>query len=258
MKWRKQMTNMWDDERVARLVGSGGQEGLAAFGMYCRVLDIVAGHMDGKSDVCSVTYPVSRWSQLLVTRGSLVFSGLSRLAVTHLVTVERHDSEVTVTIPKLLKYRDEYSSKSGQTPHKEQNRTEQIQNNTLAAPTVAEMKLSGTLQAKTPTEETADWFEAELWPLWVKAANDSKAAALKSARTKAKTATIREEILSGVKLQASERLSREPQFRSHCSTWLNQERWRDCAVEPQPQVSNGLFSQSNGKLHDPSNTEYKD
>ena len=124
MKWLKHMTASWDDEGIARLVSEGGEVGLARYGLWWRVLEIVARQMEGPSPSCSVCYPISVWSHLLVTRGSLVFSTLSRLAVTGGVTVERHGSDIRVTIPNLLKYRDEYSKKSGHTPDTVRTRTE--------------------------------------------------------------------------------------------------------------------------------------
>lgn len=145
MKWRKQMTGMWDDERVARLVKAGGVEGMAAFGLYCRVLDVVAGQMDGKTSECSVSYDVSRWSLLLSLRGSHVRHWLDKLALTTLVTAEWDGTECRVTIPNLVKYRDEYSSKSRQTPHKEQNRTDTEQINTNSVRKVVE-----TIRTETP------------------------------------------------------------------------------------------------------------
>ena len=119
VKWLKHMTASWDDEKLASLVGKGGMEGIARYGLYWRVNEIIASQMEGKSPSCSVRYPVSRWSLLLSLRGSLVFSTLSTLAVTYLVTVERDGCDIIVTNRNLLKYRDEYSRKSGQTPVQE-------------------------------------------------------------------------------------------------------------------------------------------
>ncbi len=116
MRWLKHMTDTWNDEKIALLVGSGGMQGLAAYGLWWRVVEIVAAAVgpDGKKNY--VTYPVARWSLLLSLRGSLVMSSLSRLGVTGGVTVERHGSDITVTIRNLLKYRDEYTRKSGHSP----------------------------------------------------------------------------------------------------------------------------------------------
>lgn len=119
MKWVKHFTATWDDEKIARLVKSGGVEGLAAYGLWWRIVEIVAGKMDANSQVCSITYDVTRWSSLLSLRGSHVRHWLEKLAVTTLLTVEWSGTEVTVTIPNLLKYRDEYSAKSRHSPKQE-------------------------------------------------------------------------------------------------------------------------------------------
>ena len=113
LKWLKHMTATWDDERVARLVDKGCMEGLALYGLYWRVNEIIAAQMEGKNPSCSIRYTVTRWSLLLSLRGSLVFSTLSRLGATGLVTIERDGNEILVTNRNLLKYRDEYSRKSG-------------------------------------------------------------------------------------------------------------------------------------------------
>jgi len=114
LKWLKHMTATWDDERVARLVDKGGMEGLAMYGLYWRVQEIIAAQMEGKNPPCSIRYTVTRWSLLLSLRGSLVFSTLLRLGATGLVTVERDGDDILVTNRNLLKYRDEYSRKSGE------------------------------------------------------------------------------------------------------------------------------------------------
>lgn len=122
MRWVKHMTAAWDDERIAKLVGKGGVEGLAAYGIWWRLIEIIAARVDGKSIQCSVTYDVTRWSLLLSLRGSHVRHWLEKLALTGVLTAEWVGTEITVTIPKLLKYRDEYSKKSVQGPVQEKER----------------------------------------------------------------------------------------------------------------------------------------
>ena len=130
MRWLKHMTATRDDEKVAKLIELGGH---AAYGLWWMVLETVAGAMAKDGQKCSLTYPISKWATCLSLRGSLVMSSLSRLAVTSLVTIERHGTDVTVTIPNLLKYRDEWSSRSGVAPEslgskKQQQIQKQIQN----------------------------------------------------------------------------------------------------------------------------------
>ncbi len=183
MKWLKHMTCTWDDEKVARLVRAGGVEGMTAYGVWWRVLEIVASQMDGKSEICSVTYDVTRWSLLLSLRGSHVRHWLEKLVVSGLVTAEWMDTEVTVTIPKLLKYRDEYSQKSRQTPHKE-GETEQIKKESKSkerTSPAAQSKSSRLHMTEPCTEMTRFALEEMNWPVermsevWVQFADYWKA-----------------------------------------------------------------------------------
>ena len=104
------MTASHDDEKLADLIARYGHAG---YGTWWIVLEIVAARLESGGHP-SVTYHVTKWSHLLSVRGSHVLSTLLKLDVTHLVTVVRDGDEITVTIPNLLKYRDEYSRKSGQ------------------------------------------------------------------------------------------------------------------------------------------------
>lgn len=124
MKWLKHQTATVDDERIARLIGDGGEAGRARYGTFWLVMEIIASQMEGSNPSCSVSYPTSVWARKLFTRGSLVFSTLSTLAVTGVVTVERDGNDIRVTNCNLLKYRDEYSRKSGVTPENVPARTE--------------------------------------------------------------------------------------------------------------------------------------
>jgi hypothetical protein len=113
MRWVKHMTQTCQDEKISRLISEYGHAG---YGLWWMVVETVASRLEKGSTNPSVTYPVSKWAHLLSLRGSLVRSSLSKLEVTHLVTVEWTGSEITVTIPNLLKYRDEYQRKSGHSP----------------------------------------------------------------------------------------------------------------------------------------------
>jgi hypothetical protein len=124
MKWLKHMTATWDDERVARLVEGGGMEALARYGAYWRLCEIVAGQMDGNTTQTSVQFPLSRWSTLLQLRTN-TRSIVQKIADCGLIEVELLGNDIRVSIPNLLKLRDEYSRKSGVTPDKLPPRTEQ-------------------------------------------------------------------------------------------------------------------------------------
>lgn len=120
MRWMKHMTASWDDERMAKLVdqapGRNPDRGLAAYGLYWRVQEIIAATMEGGDPSCSAQYHVSRWASLLGLRASDVQRQLNGLAVAGLSLVDRIDMDIRVTNRNLLKYRDEYSRKSGHAP----------------------------------------------------------------------------------------------------------------------------------------------
>lgn len=132
------MTSSHDDEKLADLISRFGHAG---YGVWWLVVEIVASVLEtGKEP--EVTYPVSKWSHLLSVRGSHVVSTLVKLEVTHLVTVVRHDDDITVRIPNLLKYRDEYSRKSGQGPesvrskNRDRERTDTEQRSDVTSTTI--------------------------------------------------------------------------------------------------------------------------
>lgn len=110
------MAGTWEDEKIAKLVSLGGKEALALYGAYWRILEIVASQMKSGSSQCSVTYGVTRWSVLLSVRGSHLSHYISHLSKSGLVTAEWIETDLRVTIPNLLKYRDEYAKKSRQSP----------------------------------------------------------------------------------------------------------------------------------------------
>jgi hypothetical protein len=118
MRWFKHITVSWEDEKMATIVSEFGLEG---YGFWWRLLEIVAYYMDG-SDRCSIAFPLSKWSHLFYCHHNKVSNYLSKLEVMGLVKLKYNGSKpqgnIEVTIPNLLKYRDEYSKKSRQTPDK--------------------------------------------------------------------------------------------------------------------------------------------
>jgi len=169
------MTRSWNDEGLAKIVGAGGMEGLARYGLWWRVLEIIGEQMSSENSKCSVTYPVARWSLLLSLRGSLVFSTLSTLTVSRGATVSRDGDEITVTVPNLLKYRDEYTKKSVVSHDNVPPRTETDKDTDTepkkdqkkaSAQSVPPEKLAGTLPLVDGTEyevskdQVSDWQNA--------------------------------------------------------------------------------------------------
>lgn len=115
MRWFKHMTATRRDERIASLIDEHGFEG---YGIFWAVLEIIAEQMPRGEARYEVRYSLKRWGQLLGCHHNKVKKYLSLLGVHGLVRVEWTEDLIIVSAPNLMKYRDEYSKKSGHTPEK--------------------------------------------------------------------------------------------------------------------------------------------
>ena len=114
MRWLKHMTSTRQDEKIARLIS---KHGMAAYGLYWSVIEIVASALDSKTHPePSISYPISRWAALLQVHPPNVRRQLAALGAEGLLELTCTATEIKLTIPNLLKYRDEYSQRSGHTP----------------------------------------------------------------------------------------------------------------------------------------------
>ncbi len=110
MRWLKHMTATRQDEKVAILIDKAGWEG---YGLWWGILEIVAARMDKSSTKCSLKYPISRWAAELQLLPQNVCRKVAVLGAVGLLSISRDDAGLELSIPNLLKYRDEYSKKSG-------------------------------------------------------------------------------------------------------------------------------------------------
>lgn len=128
MRWLKHMTATRDDEKVARLVAKLGHEG---YGLWWMILETVAGSIENGSGRYSLSYPCSKWAASLQLHPPNVRRQLAAIAAEGLLELRCNGAEIEVIIPNLLKYRDEYSRKSGHSPdnvRSKQQKQKQIQN----------------------------------------------------------------------------------------------------------------------------------
>ena len=113
MKWFKHMTNASDDEFIAALEG---EFGIAGYAHWFKMLEVIAKQMD-KTDRCFATYPQAYWQQVLgFKQGKKLQTFLKFCETFGKVNVELMKSSLKIECPKLLKLKDEYAQKSGQTP----------------------------------------------------------------------------------------------------------------------------------------------
>lgn len=157
MKWFKHMSQSHTDEKLALIVSECGLEG---YGFWWMLMEVVAAQC--VDDKCSATYTLPHWSRLLychhhkVVKYLLALAGLPKdyplltppvtppvtPGLLGVVTVGYSEGKIRVTIPNLLKYRDEYSRKSRQhpaiVPPKKENKKEKQNNKPIALYSIPE------------------------------------------------------------------------------------------------------------------------
>ena len=117
MRWFKHLTAAADDEKIAELIDRHGAEG---YGIYWMILEKIAFLMDG-SNKTFARYSIKKWSKFC-GKSPKVFRNFletfEKLSLFYSEISGKDSDFLIIDCPNLLKYRDEYSKKSRQTPDK--------------------------------------------------------------------------------------------------------------------------------------------
>lgn len=105
MKWFKHETDSLMSEGIEYLIE---KEGMAGYGRWNRLLEIVAFKMD-ESNKCSVEYPISKWCSLLKLKKKKLISFLELTHNQLKTKVTNSENIIRIEIPNLLKKRDNYT-----------------------------------------------------------------------------------------------------------------------------------------------------
>ena len=110
MRWFKHMTGAHRDEALCRMMDEFGLEG---YGAYWIVLETIAAQCEkkGENSKTSLTLSVKNWRKIVPFAPQKLVKWLAFAAQLNLFSAEISENLVTVSCPKLLKYRDEYSFK---------------------------------------------------------------------------------------------------------------------------------------------------
>lgn len=108
MRWYKHMTDSWTDEKLARMTVD---DGLEIYGFYWRVLEIVAKQMD-KTTKTNCAYSDKVWSKFCGISAKKFRKFADKLDKLNLIILENSDGRIDIDIPNLVKFRDEYTSRS--------------------------------------------------------------------------------------------------------------------------------------------------
>jgi uncharacterized phage protein (TIGR02220 family) len=166
MRWFKHLTDSHDDEKLVSLRTKHGLEG---YGFWWLLIEIVAKQTGKTDDKFSVAYPVSHWLRLTGVYHHKKFRELTEMlqrlclidaqSIDNVGTISELSLKdvLTISIPNLLKYRDEYARKSVQTP----DRLPKISHLDIELETEADKTIVGQPDI-TPYSEVVEFLNAEL------------------------------------------------------------------------------------------------
>lgn len=108
MKWMKHVTDSIDDPKIARVRAEFGNEGYA---VYWIILEVIARHFTGKNPSSSMKFPRKIWQN---------YCGISPKKLRNFLEFYQNEGlllhciegeNITIKVPNLLKYSDEYTRK---------------------------------------------------------------------------------------------------------------------------------------------------
>ena len=171
MKWFKHMTESANDERLAKLIS---KHGLEAYGLWWLILEVVAKQMPKDGTKCEVSYPLSYWlrltevyhhshlKKLLQSMTNLELISVQSLTDLGTISSLSMKDVLIISIPNLLKYRDEYSKKSVHNQEGVRSKKEKENKKENKDKTIAEPARHDQPKLLTKFNETFDWF----WQLY--------------------------------------------------------------------------------------------
>jgi len=102
------------NEDGAAIIETMGAEG---YGVWWIILEVIASQMD-TTDKCSANYSAKKWGSFCGFSAKRFQKVAEKLAEFSSISVKKTGEFLEIECHNLLKYRDEYSKKSGQTPDK--------------------------------------------------------------------------------------------------------------------------------------------
>ncbi len=249
MRWFKHLTKSRNDEKLVKLQD---EFGTAGYGAYWIILEVIAENMDSdmdKNHPPCVELSLKRWSKFVGFSPKKCQKVVEFLSNLGLITLEVSGHNYKIGCPNLLKYKDEYTRKSGQKKQdcpdsvrhqrQSQRQSTEIDIETESDnPPYSPPKGTSDSKPKRPrvdvnkpySEDFSRFWEAypkktgkgETWKSWQK---------IKGVET--------ETILDALEKQKMLKFSKDPKYVPNPSTWLNQKRWEDEPEEQKPQDSRG-------------------
>jgi len=222
------MTRSWDDERISRLVERAGLEG---YGFYFRLVEIIAANMEENSEP-NATYSAQKWSKLTAIFKPKVQKLCEVCSNLGLIEFEINSDLLKVSIPKIIKYRDEYSVRQGRKKVKSPDTVGTLSG---VAPEQEQIQIQMEKQIQNmsceekPKRKIASTYTEDFEKFW--RAYPSKVGKADAAKKFQKAIKI---IPFDSLISAVERYCKSKKvldgYVCNPATWLHQERWNDLEV----------------------------
>lgn len=164
MRWFKHMVSSADDEKLSKLTDAHGLEG---YGFWWRIVEIVAEKV-GPDGQTSAEFSLRKWGAMLVLSPSKTRRMAETCAKLGLFSVVFFENTMTVNMPNILKFRDEYTEKqvrkSGQNPDKLRPSRARVpeadtETDTEADKTISTTENKESAQPKGPPEVVSDFSD---------------------------------------------------------------------------------------------------
>ena len=126
MRWFKHLSNAHNDEDMAELMDEFGAEG---YGVWWLILEKIASQMD-KTERCFARYSLKKWAkscQVSAKKFQKIANFLSKLEKLSTEKCKKNPGFLIIECRNLLKFRDEYTKKSGQSQDKRRKKSASCQ-----------------------------------------------------------------------------------------------------------------------------------
>lgn len=99
------MTDSWEDEKLSALTA---EYGLEIYGFWWRLLEIIGKQMNGDARTCC-QYSAKTWGKFAGISGKKFQKFAGILEEKKIIILKTVQNEISISIPNLVKYRDEWT-----------------------------------------------------------------------------------------------------------------------------------------------------
>ena len=237
MRWFKHLTKSRNDEKLVKLQD---EFGTAGYGAYWIILEVIAENMDSGMDKnCPpcVELSLKRWSKFVGFSPKKCQKVVEFLSNLGLITLKVSGHSLKIGCPNLLKYKDEYTRKSGQYKQKYPDSVRhQKQRQSTDTETESDNTPYSPPKGDKPKKEKADINKPysddflRYWDAYPR--KTGKGEAWKSWQVKTRKVPTDVIIESVERHKKGKWKGQDPKYIPLPATWLNQRRWEDDPDEP--------------------------